>query len=346
MFHGEPVLAACANNGTHYLDCTGETPWHVDMITRYHEKAQQTGAIIIPQCGLDSVLADMLAYAVTSHIRKSLNVPTLSVTMSLVDFKAGVSGGTALTAVETFGHYPLKKLANDMKPFAMAPLSPGPLSKGPKASFPYNLFGLLSIPQLGGVQTFGPMAAIDVAQVHRSWGLYESYARKTGQSDLAYGPNFHFTEFMRAKNAFAGIMVKVGFGLFGMLMAFPLTRMILKPLIKKFLIPAPGEGPSKEKMKGDYVSYRALGVADSPKKEQFIGTLDCAHGGYMITGLTLSAAAQVILRGDLGATEAGRIGGGLLTPATLGEQYLNKLQEFGMKVDVKRDPLQVSQSSQ
>jgi hypothetical protein len=33
-------------------------------------------------------------------------------------------------------------------------------------------------------------------------------------------------------------------------------------------------------------------------------------------------------------TEAGRLGGGLLTPATLGEQYMRKLNEFGMKIRV------------
>lgn len=335
MFYGEPVLAACAQNGTHYLDCTGEVPWHLDMIAKYDTIAKQTGAIIIPQCGLDSVLADILSFVVTTHIRKTLKAPTLSVTMTLHDVKAGLSGGTASTALETFSHYSLKKLSAAMKPFSLSPAPPSSLSKPPTSSLFYSLLGLKNIPELGGVQTAGAMAAIDVCQVHRSWGLHEILAKDHSKPELSYGPNFRFTEYMRAKNTLIGAMVRFGFGLFGLLMAFPLTRLVLSPLIKRFVIPAPGEGPSKESMKNDFVSYRALGVADTVRKEKVLGKLDCAHGGYMVTGLTLSAAASVILRGDVGTTEARRLGGGIVTPAMLGEQYVKKLRDFGMKIEVE-----------
>jgi short subunit dehydrogenase-like uncharacterized protein len=50
--------------------------------------------------------------------------------------------------------------------------------------------------------------------------------------------------------------------------------------------------------------------------------------------LTLAAAADVFLRGDVDATEAGKSGGGILTPATLGEQYVQKLKDFGVKIEV------------
>lgn len=332
MFYGEPVVAACAENGTHYLDSTGEVPWHLDMITSYHETAKRTGAIIIPQCGLDSVIADIMAFSVANYIRKTLNAPTLSVVMTLYDFKAGVSGGTASTALNLFSHYPLKKLISSMKPFSMSPVRPSNPSKPPASNF----LGLQNIPELGGVQTIGAMVSVDACQVHRSWGLYESRAKEASRPDISYGPNFRFTEYMRAKGTVAGALVKLGFGLFGLLMSFPPTRMILTPLINKFVIPAPGEGPTKEKMKKDFFSYKALGTADTARKEKVIGTLDCAHGGYVITALTLSAAAHVILRGDLTATEAGKAGGGLTTPATLGEQYVEKLKEFDMKIEVRK----------
>ena len=39
MHYGEPVLAACVNNGTHYLDSTGEIPWIYDMIAKYETAA-------------------------------------------------------------------------------------------------------------------------------------------------------------------------------------------------------------------------------------------------------------------------------------------------------------------
>jgi len=44
--YGTPVVEACANNGTHYIDCTGEVPWVYDVINKYHKTAQSTGAIV------------------------------------------------------------------------------------------------------------------------------------------------------------------------------------------------------------------------------------------------------------------------------------------------------------
>jgi len=44
--HGEPVVAACARKGTHYLDVTGEAPWVKDMIGKYDSIARSTGAVV------------------------------------------------------------------------------------------------------------------------------------------------------------------------------------------------------------------------------------------------------------------------------------------------------------
>jgi hypothetical protein len=116
--YGEPVLAACAESGTHYLDCTGEVPWIYNMISKYHETAKKNGAIIIPECGLDSVPADLMSFAITSYIRKTLNAPTANVVMSLYDSKTGVSGGTAHTIVGLFDEFSLTHMAKSMEPFS------------------------------------------------------------------------------------------------------------------------------------------------------------------------------------------------------------------------------------
>ena len=44
--YGSPVLEACAKNGTHYLDVTGEVPWTVEMTRIYHDVAKKSGAIV------------------------------------------------------------------------------------------------------------------------------------------------------------------------------------------------------------------------------------------------------------------------------------------------------------
>jgi short subunit dehydrogenase-like uncharacterized protein len=304
------------------------------MIAKYDSVAKRTGAIIIPQCGMDSVPSDIMSFVISRHIRKTYNAGTLSAILTLYSVKSGVSGGTASTGIEMFNNYSLKHLGTSMKPYSISPVRPTNPAPPPTSSLFYRLLGLVNVPELGGAQTVGLMASVDTCLVHRSWGLYEDIAKRRSQPDLAYGPRFRFTEYMRAKSLIFGALFKFGLAFAGLLLALPPTRWVLAPLLKKFVIPAPGEGPSKEEMKHEFLHYRILGTAETEGKEKALAKWYCAHGGYGLTGLTLAAAADVFLRGDVDATEAGKSGGGILTPATLGEQYVQKLKDFGVKIEV------------
>ncbi|CAI9626230.1 saccharopine dehydrogenase [Alternaria burnsii] len=327
MHYGEPVLAACVNNGTHYLDSTGEVPWIYDMVAKYDELAKKNKTIIIPECGLDSVPADIMAYVLAREVRKRHNAPCERAIMTLYDFKSGISGGTSLTMLELFKKYSLSHLGKSMHPYSLSPVNADNVVASPSGSFPYNLFGLQTIPELGGIQTTGLMASVDVCIAHRSWGLYQSSGDKT----LQYGPKFRFNEYARAPNLFFGFAQKVVLTSVAVLLAIPVTRWLLEPLLK-VVIPSPGQGPSKESMKKDFMHYRGVGSTEDGRK--VIANLEVAHGGYVATAMTLSAAAKVILRGRLEESEAGKLGGGILTPATLGDQYVKTLNEFGMKIRV------------
>lgn len=60
--HGEPLVAACAEAGTDYVDLAGE-PEFVDLMwLRYHDLARERGARIIHCCGFDAVPHDLGAY--------------------------------------------------------------------------------------------------------------------------------------------------------------------------------------------------------------------------------------------------------------------------------------------
>lgn len=334
MLYGEPVLAACAANGTHYLDSTGEVPWIYDMIAKYDGLAKQNKSIIIPECGLDSVPADIMAYVLAREVRKRFNAACERVIMTLYDAKSGISGGTSLTILELFNNYSLSHLAKSMHPYSLSPVRPTSSNGSPKGSLFYRLFGLTSVPELGGPQTTYLMASVDECITHRSWGLYSQTAQTSNDSSISYGPRFRFNEYMRAKSLLSGLLIKLAISSVSLFLALPPTRWILAPLIKRFAIHAPGQGPSRESMKKDFMSYRAVGVAEDGKGK-VTSKMHIAHGGYATTAITLSAAAQVILRGRLQGTEAGRLGGGILTPATLGEQYVEKLDEFGVKISIE-----------
>jgi short subunit dehydrogenase-like uncharacterized protein len=80
--YGEHAFKACAENGTHYLDCTGEAPFVYKMIQKYETAAKTSGAIMISHCGVESAPPDLLAWSLVSLIRNELSAPTGSVILS------------------------------------------------------------------------------------------------------------------------------------------------------------------------------------------------------------------------------------------------------------------------
>lgn len=300
------------------------------MVAKYDALAQKNHSIIIPECGLDSVPADIMAYVLAKEVRKRYNAACERAISTVYALKSGISGGTALTMLELMNKYSLTHLAKSMHPYSLSPVKLDKTPSAPKGSLFYRLFGLFSMPELGGIQTTWLMAGVDECITHRSWGLYQS-------STTPYGPKFRFNEYLRSRSLLAALTIKFALGFASLLLALPPTRWLLAPLIKKFVIPSPGEGPSRESMKDDFMSYRGVGIAEgSSGQKKVTAKMDVAHGGYGTTAVTLSAAAKLILRGRLGETEAGKRGGGILTPATLGDPYVDMLNEFGFKISVDK----------
>ncbi|XP_009421076.2 probable mitochondrial saccharopine dehydrogenase-like oxidoreductase At5g39410 [Musa acuminata AAA Group] len=58
-FYGDPVVAACVEAGTDYLDITGEPEFIERTETRYHVRAEKAGSLVVSACGFDSVLAEL-----------------------------------------------------------------------------------------------------------------------------------------------------------------------------------------------------------------------------------------------------------------------------------------------
>lgn len=59
--HGEPVVAAATDTGTHYLDTTGEQPFMRMVFDRYGQRAAETGAVLVSGMGFDYLPGDMIA---------------------------------------------------------------------------------------------------------------------------------------------------------------------------------------------------------------------------------------------------------------------------------------------
>lgn len=85
--YGEVVFKICAQNGTHYFDCTGEFPWVARMIKKYEAAAQKSGALIFPQLGIESAPPDLCTWSLAKQLREKLGAKTKDATVSIHTLK-------------------------------------------------------------------------------------------------------------------------------------------------------------------------------------------------------------------------------------------------------------------
>ena len=66
--HGEPLVAACVEAGTDYVDLTGEPEFVDNVYVKHHRRAVETGARIVHACGFDSIPHDLGALFTVQHL--------------------------------------------------------------------------------------------------------------------------------------------------------------------------------------------------------------------------------------------------------------------------------------
>ncbi|KAF3167268.1 hypothetical protein TWF106_011621 [Orbilia oligospora] len=325
--YGSKLVKACAEAGTHYVDCTGEYPWVLEMIEKHHETAKQTGAFIIPQCAFDSAPADIVSYKVANFIRENYKASTKDLTFSLHNLNGGASGGTMESFFSTIEVYGLSGLARATKPLALSPI------KRPYSA-PSHL-PVFTHPTLGKLTPW-IQASPDRATVMRSWGLTQQHA-----PEKSWGNNFSFTEYKRVKSSFEGLATWITIGLLS-------VGVLIKPFrwFARKVITQPGFGPDQNfdiNRKGN-LDWKAVGVVDDDggenKGKKVLGTFTYDGGdAYALTGLFIVEAALHLLDMEKGRSKkeglGQTIGGGLLTPICLGEGFFKRLDGAGIKIDAR-----------
>ncbi|KAF4506902.1 hypothetical protein G6O67_006938 [Ophiocordyceps sinensis] len=320
--YGESVFKACAQSGTHYLDCTGEVPWVARMIKKYEDVAQGSGAIMIPQNGIESAAADLCTWAMTRLLRSKLDAYTKDVVFSVHKAHLTPSGGTLSTMLTVFDHFSLSEVSAMREPYCLSPV-PYPGGAGPGSSLLQKLFGLRSVPDLG-IQTTSLLGATDVPIVGRSWGLLSQIPNR---KDEFYGPRFSFVEYLKPRNWLYGIAIH--WGLLLSVLALSLVPPV-RGIVKRFVY-EPGQGISREEMAKEEAEFRGTAIPDTPSptgkhafcRASFRGSM------YQLTALFLAEAALTILEDDVG------LPGGVYTPACLGQGYVDRVKDAGLKIDVK-----------
>lgn len=329
FLYSTPVVQACAENGTHYLDVTGETPWVREIIQKFEPVAKKSGAIIIPEIGVESAPSDMLAYVATKLVRDVWDCGVMDIVASIHEFKtSGASGGTLATGLGLLDHYSIGAVREAFNnPFVLSPVMsrdhrhtkfPEPNSYSRTAS--QKFFGVWEYPFLGTLTT-SITASPNMAVVHRSAGI----------NPLFYGFNFTYEEYMRVSTPIIGYLIHAILSIFTFIMLFPPFRMIAKALVTKA-----GSGPSKESGKNDYFEIRAVAVAEQLNQKQRKAMASFRYDGnmYTLTAVTLAEGAVALL-GGLDALQK-KYGAGFLTPSCLGDKYVQGLEKAGVKFSVKQ----------
>lgn len=316
--YGLPVVEACARNGTHYADLTGEVLFVRDCIDRFDAIAAATGARIVNSCGFDSIPSDLGVYLTFEEAAAADSGGLTETQLVVKSVRGGFSGGTVdslRTQVDLVANNPeLQRIVAD--PFALSPdrAAEPSVASGVDA----DRRGFRHDEELG-IWT-GPfvMAAYNTRIVRRSNALL----------DWAYGPQFRYSEVVGFGSGPAAPLLAAGMtiGLAGLQLGMRIGP--VRGIIDRVL-PDPGQGPSQATR--DSGHFRLEIVADTERGNSY-RTVVAAEGdpGYAATSVMLGESALCLaLAGDELPERAG-----VLTPATaMGSALISRLRGAGFTFD-------------
>jgi short subunit dehydrogenase-like uncharacterized protein len=306
QLHGEALATACARAGTDYVDLCGEPGWMAKMIPLLDAPARQSGARIVFSCGFDSIPFDLGVVFLQEAAAERFGMPLKRVRGRVSVMKGGFSGGTAaslLATLEAAAREPdLARVLAD--PFALTPGFRGPPQpEGDSAAW-----------DEAARSWTGPfvMAPINTKNVHRTnalrghpWGRDFVYDERMLTGDGEQGER-------RAKALVRRTRIQDA------VLRFAPTR----ALVRRFVLPAPGRGPSRhERESGRYEVVFIGETADGRRLRATVaGDRDPGYGSTS----KLVAESALCLLDDV---DRSMTAGGVWTPgAAMGMPLVRRLQ--------------------
>ncbi|MFI5530142.1 saccharopine dehydrogenase family protein [Kitasatospora sp. NPDC051853] len=294
--HGEPLVAACAESGTDYVDLTGEPEFVDRMYLRHHERAVASGARLVHACGFDSVPHDLgVLFTVDELLRRGGPLGHLSVE-GYVRVGGTVSGGTFASALLAFS-----------RPRAMAGAA-----KARRAAEPWPQGRRIHTP-MGGVRRsvparawVVPMPAIDPQVVARSAAGLAEYGEEFGYT--------HYAAVKRLPIALGGIAAVAGIAVAAQL---PSLRRLLGSLRK------PGEGPNEQQRARNWFTVRFAARTDDGRA--VLAEVSGGDPGYQETAKMLAESALCLAYDELPPTS-----GQLTTAVAMGRPLIDRLLKTGI----------------
>ncbi|KFY10523.1 hypothetical protein V492_04990 [Pseudogymnoascus sp. VKM F-4246] len=312
---GAEVIEACIGSKTDYIDTAGTVLHLRNWIDKYHKAAESAGVALIHSCGCFTAPQDLLTWASVRELESKFSVKSKELVLSVVSIASDPSGGTIESMMER-GAFGAETLQRAQQPWYLSPIT------GQERSNSTNFFGMRHVSALGELSASALNAVQNRAVIHRTWGLLG------GSSD--YGPNFQYNEFKKSSSMLAGVFQILNTRVIGLLLTLTPLR-----VIARMFLPVPGEGPDLEKEKTYRVEMEAVAIADVDNDETAPRTYSrfvYPGGPYHTTGAFLAqGAASLLYRRKL---EGGAMGG-LLTPAFLGADLIERIRGVGAELSTK-----------
>ncbi|MCX2981032.1 saccharopine dehydrogenase [Halieaceae bacterium IMCC14734] len=304
--YGSSVVEACAHNGTHYCDLTGEVQWMRRMIDAHQAAAAASGARIVHTCGFDSIPSDLGVLFAQNTMQEAHGVAARRVKYRVTGFGGGLSGGTLasmLNMMEEVKQDP--GLADVMAdPYALNPQG------APTGSDVNDQTGAIYDEDFASWTLPFMMAGINTRVVRRSNALL----------DFAWGEDFNYDEAVLAEGKGA-LQSKIT----ALAMTAGTNALSIGPLrgLASRFMPKPGEGPDQETREQGY--YNILLHANHPddmEKDIRVKVSGDMDPGYGSTSKMLAECAVCLARDNL------TVSGGFWTPASaMGTRLIERLQQ-------------------
>lgn len=296
---GEPLLAACAEAGTDYVDLTGEPEFVDRMYLAHHATAERTGARIVNACGFDSVPHDLGALFTVQQLQAAGPVTVRGVVRASGMF----SGGTFHSAIGAFARARAASAAAAERKQA-TPRPEGRRSRA-VAGRPHRdrALGLWLL----------PMPTIDPAVVARS-----------GAALAAYGPDFTYTHYAGTRTLRYAVGGAMGVGTLAAAAQVAPVRNLLLGRIKQ------GDGPDASRRERSWFTVDFVGESEGPEGGRSVHTrVSGGDPGYGETAKMLSEAALCLALDDNPATA-----GFVTTAQAMGENLTARLVAAGIAFEV------------
>ena len=303
--YGSELVAACVESGTHYCDLAGEPQWIRQMIDEHQSSARKSGARIVPGCGFDSIPSDIGVFFLQQQARAIYGKTCEEIVLLVRGIRGGASGGTfasMLNAIEEAQKD--RKIASILRhPYSLNPKGErdGPDGRD-QNGVRYNAAAAAWTAPI-------VMAAINTRIVRRTNALL----------DYCYGREFRYSEATYTGSGFGGwwksAAMTGGLAFFMLACSFNFMR----STVVKRMIPAPGQGPSRQQRENGYFDLRLFGKTENGEvlRARVAGDRD---PGYGSTSKMLSESALCLSENHLA------VGGGFWTPASaMGQPLMERL---------------------